>query len=57
MRLGPWEIILIILLIVLLIWGPRRLPELGKALGEFIANLKKGKETPEQKARDQENDS
>ena len=40
---GPfngWEI-LIILLVVLLIFGPGRLGELGKSLGEGIGNFKK----------------
>jgi sec-independent protein translocase protein TatA len=40
---GPfsgWEI-LIILVIVLLIFGPGRLGELGKSLGEGIRNFKK----------------
>ncbi len=40
---GPfsgWEI-LVILVIVLLIFGPGRLGELGKSLGEGIRNFKK----------------
>ena len=40
---GPfngWEI-LIILVVVLLIFGPGRLGELGKSLGEGIRNFKK----------------
>jgi sec-independent protein translocase protein TatA len=43
--------ILLILLIVVIIFGARRLPELGKSLGEGIKNFKKsvsGKE-PSQK--------
>ena len=38
--LGPQELILI-LLIVIVIFGARRLPELGKSLGEGIKNFKK----------------
>jgi sec-independent protein translocase protein TatA len=34
--------LLIILLIVVIIFGARRLPELGKGLGESIRNFKKG---------------
>ena len=41
-HLGSGELLLIFL-IALLIFGPKRLPELGKALGQFIANLKKAK--------------
>ncbi|MGB8953503.1 MAG: twin-arginine translocase TatA/TatE family subunit [Candidatus Aminicenantales bacterium] len=37
---GPQEL-LIILLIVIIIFGARKLPELGKSLGEGIKNFKK----------------
>ncbi|MFQ6038855.1 MAG: twin-arginine translocase TatA/TatE family subunit [Candidatus Aminicenantales bacterium] len=37
---GPTELLLIILIIVI-IFGARRLPELGKSLGEGIKNFKK----------------
>jgi len=37
---GPTELILIILLIVI-IFGARKLPELGKCLGEGIKNFRK----------------
>jgi sec-independent protein translocase protein TatA len=38
--LGPQELILI-LVIVIVIFGARRLPELGKSLGEGIKNFKR----------------
>lgn len=38
-RLGPTELI-IILVIALLIFGPSRLPDLGKAIGRTIQNFK-----------------
>ncbi len=41
MSLGPMEIILI-LAIVLIFFGPKRLPGLGKALGEGIRSFKTG---------------
>ena len=34
--------LLIIMLIALIVFGPRRLPELGKALGQTINEFKKG---------------
>ncbi len=37
---GPMEII-IILLVVLLLFGAKRLPEIGKALGDGIREFKK----------------
>jgi sec-independent protein translocase protein TatA len=37
--IGPQELI-VILLIVVIIFGARRLPELGKSLGEGIKNFK-----------------
>ena len=40
-RLGPGEIALIAA-IVLIIFGPKRLPELGRGIGQFIKNFKKG---------------
>ncbi len=51
---GPTELILI-LLIVIIIFGARRLPELGKGLGEGIKNFRKGmggKESKDEKKSD-----
>jgi sec-independent protein translocase protein TatA len=39
-NVGPWEIGLIFF-IALLIFGPKKLPELGKALGHGIGNFKR----------------
>ena len=41
--MGPsiWQI-LIVLLIVLFIFGPKRIPGLGKSLGEAIRDFRKG---------------
>lgn len=42
--IGGWEIA-IILLIVLIIFGPSKLPQMGKAMGQAIKEFKKaGKE-------------
>lgn len=40
-RLGPMELILV-LAIALVIFGPKKLPEIGRALGSAIKNFKKG---------------
>lgn len=39
-RIGPMELILI-LVIALVIFGPKKLPEIGKALGNAINEFKK----------------
>ena len=41
MKMGIWEL-LVILVIVILIFGPKALPKLGKSLGKTIGNFKKG---------------
>lgn len=41
MSLGPWQIVLIVA-IVLIFFGPKRIPGLGKSLGEAIRGFRKG---------------
>ena len=41
MSVSPWQIALIILLILVL-FGAKRLPALGKSMGEALRNFKKG---------------
>lgn len=44
MRIGPlgiWEL-LIILVVVLLIFGPRRLPDMAKGIGQSVREFRKG---------------
>ena len=45
MGFGIWELVLI-LLIVLVVFGAGRLPELGAALGKGIRNFKKASNEP-----------
>jgi len=46
--------LLVIFFIALLVFGPKKLPELGKGLGEGIRALKDGmKDTPAQASTDQ----
>ncbi|MAF89656.1 MAG: twin-arginine translocase TatA/TatE family subunit [Bdellovibrionota bacterium] len=41
MSVGPWQVLLV-LGIVLIIFGPSKIPGLGKSLGEAIRGFKKG---------------
>jgi len=41
MRLGPWEIGAIVV-VALLVFGPSKLPSLGRSMAEFLKNFKKG---------------
>lgn len=45
--IGPWELLLI-LGIVLIIFGPGKLPQLGKALGQTLKEFKKAHAESEQ---------
>ncbi len=41
MMLGHWEILAIVA-VVLLIFGPSKLPALGRSIGEGLGNLRRG---------------
>ena len=44
MRIGPlgiWEI-LAIMVVILLVFGPRRLPEMAKGIGQSVREFRKG---------------
>jgi sec-independent protein translocase protein TatA len=45
--LGGWEVILIVV-VVLVIFGPKKLPEFAKGLGQSIKEFKKGSRESEQ---------
>jgi sec-independent protein translocase protein TatA len=42
-NVGPWELILI-LVIVLVVFGPGKLPKVGESLGKAMQSFKKAKE-------------
>jgi sec-independent protein translocase protein TatA len=54
--IGPTELLLI-LLIVIIIFGARKLPELGKSVGEGIKNFKKAMNTGEEDKRKSDQNS
>jgi sec-independent protein translocase protein TatA len=39
-NVGPWELILI-LVIVLVVFGPGKLPQIGESMGKAMQNFKK----------------
>ena len=53
-----WSELIIIFLVVLLLFGAKRLPEVGKALGKAIREFKKGLQgvKEEQKESDEKED-
>ena len=54
--LGIWELI-IILVIVLVIFGAKRLPELGEGLGKFVTGLRSGLQNDNDKEKADEGKS
>lgn len=53
MSLGPMELVLILGL-ALLLFGPSRLPGLGKSLGDAIRGFKKGMEGDDERPADRQ---
>jgi len=50
-RLGPMELI-IILVIIFFLFGAKRLPEIGKGIGEGIKNFKGAFKSDDEKPKD-----
>lgn len=54
MRIG-WPEIVVIVLVILLLFGAKRLPELMRSLGKSLSEFKKGKEEGEKEESEQKN--
>ena len=39
--IGPWEIVIVVV-VALLIFGPKKLPEFGSSLGKSLTGFKRG---------------
>ena len=53
-RMGPWGIVLIVL-VVLLLFGGKKIPELMKGLGKGVKEFKDATNNPEGKDETEEN--
>ena len=53
MNLGPMELI-VILVVALLIFGPKNLPKLGKSLGQTVKNVREGMEGDDEEPKKME---
>ncbi len=51
--IGPWELIAI-LAVVLIIFGPGKLPEVGKSLGRTIREFRRASTEPEPPAEEKQ---
>ena len=58
MRIGPVGVteLIIILIVVLVIFGPKNLPKLGKAVGRTVANLREGMDSGKKDKDDDDDD-
>ena len=54
--LGPLEIV-VILLVVRVIFGPKNLPKLGSALGKTVKNVREGMDGSEDENEDEDADA
>ena len=54
--MGPMELI-IILIVVLVIFGPKNLPKIGSALGKTVKNVREGMEGDEEPKADDDADA
>lgn len=50
-NVGPWQILLIIVLILFL-FGGKKIPEISRALGKSLSEFKKGREEGERETAD-----
>ena len=49
--IGPWQIVLIVL-VVLLMFGGKKIPELMRGLGKGMTEFKKGKDQDSEEEKD-----
>ena len=56
MAIGPWQVVLVAV-VILLLFGGKKIPELMKGLGSGIKEFKKGVKDDDSKKNDSSSDS
>ena len=56
MAWGPWQILVVAILILVLFGGAKKIPELARSLGKAKGEFKKGTEEGERIARSKDDD-
>ena len=56
MAWGPWQILVVAILILMLFGGAKKIPELARSLGKAKGEFKKGTEEGERNARSKDDD-
>jgi sec-independent protein translocase protein TatA len=52
-NVGPWELVLI-LVIVLIVVGPGKLPQVGQSMGKALQNFRKAREEESEELEEKE---
>ena len=56
MAWGPWQIAIVVILVLVLFGGAKKIPELARSLGKAKGEFKKGTEEGERIARSKDDD-
>lgn len=56
MAWGPWQILVVVILVLVLFGGAKKIPELARSLGKAKGEFKKGTEEGERIARSKDDD-
>lgn len=56
MAWGPWQILVVAILVIVLFGGAKKIPELARSLGKAKGEFKKGTEEGERIARSKDDD-
>lgn len=54
--IGPREWILIILAVILLIYGPKKIPQIAESIGKAIKSFREGQEDTEEETKEKKSE-